>query len=77
MQLLELSLSRLEGPSSQPMTLQTTLYDLVAAIGAEVGHEEDERAVALVRQLLNTHEARFTGSFKGFRVICEPAQDRT
>jgi hypothetical protein len=49
----------------QRTTVQTTLYDLVAAVAAETDPAEEEVTVATVMHLLNAYRARFTGHLRG------------
>jgi hypothetical protein len=60
----------------QRTTIQTTLYDLVAAVAVETDPVDEEVTVVTVRHLLNAYRARFTGHLRGFRVICELDRDR-
>ena len=43
------------------MTIHTTLYDLSAALSAEVGPDEADVVTAAVMHLLNTHRITCTG----------------
>jgi hypothetical protein len=52
-------------------TLQTTLYDLVAAISEVAGADEDAVITATVMHLLNFHDIRCVGDFEGYRLVCE------
>ena len=55
--------------SSAPVYITTTLYDLVEAIGAEVGPDEDDLVTAAVMHLMNSSRARFVGSRKTLTVV--------
>lgn len=50
--------------------IQTTLYDLIAAISAEVGPDEEEVVLATVVHLLNSGRARFVGDRRMIEVDC-------
>jgi hypothetical protein len=43
--------------------IRTTLYDLIAAINAEVGADEEDLVVALVVQLVKAHRLTYLGPF--------------
>jgi hypothetical protein len=49
----------------QPRALfiRTTLYDLIAAINAEVSADEEDLVVALVVQLVKAHRLTYLGPF--------------
>ena len=53
-----------------PTAIETTLYELIAAISAEVGSEEDDLIVATVVHLVNSGQVRFTGEWENAKVIC-------
>jgi hypothetical protein len=62
---------------SKPTTIETTLYDLIAAIDAEVGPHEEHVITATVVHFLNAYQITCTGNLKGFRLACETtAQQR-
>ena len=54
--------------SPEIMTIHTTLYDLSAALSAEVGPDEEDVLTAVVIHLLHTHRVTCTGSLKGYRL---------
>jgi hypothetical protein len=56
-------------PSRSPEKVTTTLFDLVEAISAEVGPEEDRLVAATVMHLINSSRARFAGSRKTLKVV--------
>jgi hypothetical protein len=56
---------------SEPTTIQTTLYDLIAAIDAEVGPHEEHVITATVVHFLNAHRITCTGNLQGFRLVCD------
>jgi len=56
---------------SEPTPIQTTLYDLIAAIDAEVGPHEEDVMMATVVHFLNAYRITYTGNLKGFRLICD------
>ena len=56
-------------PSST--TMQTTLYELIAALSAEVGADEaDGVLTATVVHFLQTHRVTWTGPLAGYRLVC-------
>ena len=55
---------------SQAAKIQTTLYDLIAAINADLSPNEDNVVIATAVHLLNTHRATCTGALQGYRLIC-------
>jgi hypothetical protein len=48
--------------SSDPTSLTTTLYELVAALNAEVDPEDDALVIAAVVHLMHVHRTRLVGS---------------
>jgi hypothetical protein len=54
--------------------VRTTLYDLVAAITAEVGADEDELAIAVVAHLLKTHRLTYVRPSKLRRSVTDQSQ---
>ncbi len=63
---------------SQVAKIQTTLYDLIATLNAEISPDEDNVVTATVVHLLNTHQVTCTGALQGYRLVCNdrarPAQ---
>ena len=63
---------------SQVAKIQTTLYDLVATLNAELSPDEDNIVTETVVHLLNTHRVTCTGALQGYRLVCNdrarPAQ---
>ena len=63
---------------SQVAKIQTTLYDLVATLNAEISPGQDNVVTATVVHLLNTHRVTCTGALQGYRLVCNdrarPAQ---
>ena len=63
---------------AQAVKIQTTLYDLVATLNAELSPDEDNVVIATVVHLLNTHRVTCTGALQGYRLVCNdrvrPAQ---
>jgi len=55
--------------SSDPASITTTLYDLVAALNAEVDTEDDALVTAAVVHLINSNRARFVGSRKRLAIV--------
>jgi hypothetical protein len=57
--------------SPEIMTIHTTLYDLSAALSAEVGPDEEDIVTAAVMHLLHTHRVTCTGNLQGYRLrVC-------
>jgi hypothetical protein len=50
-----------EVTQSEVTTIETTLYDLIAAIGTEVGPHEEHIMTATVMHFLNAHRITCTG----------------
>jgi hypothetical protein len=50
------------------LIIRTTLYDLIAALNAEVGADEDDLVIAGVMHLLNTHRLTYTFASKPCRI---------
>jgi len=48
--------------ASNPTRITTTLYELVAALNAQVAPEDDALVTAAVIHLMHVHRARFVGS---------------
>jgi hypothetical protein len=59
--------------SPSPTTIHTTLYNLIAALSAEVGPDEEDVLTATVIDLLNTHRVTCTGNLQGYRLVCDGA----
>jgi len=63
---------------SQVEKIQTTLYDLVATLNAEISPDEDNVVTATVVHFLNTHQVTCIGALQGYRLVCNdrarPAQ---
>jgi hypothetical protein len=57
--------------SSEPVRLQTTLYDLIAAINVEVDPDEQEVVLAMIVQLLQMYRTTYTDGRKTYRLVCE------
>ena len=57
--------------SPEIMTIHTTLYDLSAALSAEVGPDEEDVLTAVVIHLLHTHRVTCTGNLKGYQLVCD------
>jgi len=55
---------------SQVAKMQTTLYDLVATLNAEISPDEDNVVTATVVHFLNTHRVTCTGALQGYRLVC-------
>ena len=57
--------------TSSPLTIQTTLYDLIAAIRAEVGPDDDDAVTAVVVHLLQTHRVTCTVDGEKNRLVVD------
>ena len=55
-------------------TIHTTLYDLIAALSAEVAPDEEDALTATVVHLLNAHRVTCTGNLQGYRLVCDVAE---
>ena len=55
---------------AQVAKIQTTLYDLVATLNAELSSDEDNAIIATVVHLLNTRRVTCTGALRGYRLVC-------
>jgi len=64
----------LKGKWPHSLIIQTTLYDLIAAINAEVGADEDDLVIALVVHLLKTHWLAYLGTVKPRRFVTDQSQ---
>jgi hypothetical protein len=58
----------LHGKLPRSLIIRTTLYDLIAALNAEVGTDEDDLVIAGVMHLLNTHRLTYSYASKARRV---------
>lgn len=50
-------------------TVQTTLYDLIAAINSEVGPDDDDLVTATIVHLMHSGRVRFTDDPRSIEVI--------
>jgi hypothetical protein len=64
----------LNGKWPRSLIIRTTLYDLIAAINAEVGADEDDLVIALVVHLLKTHWLTYVGTVKPRRFSTDQSQ---
>jgi hypothetical protein len=55
---------------AQAVKIQTTLYDLIATLNAELNPDEDNVVIETVMHLLNTHRVTCTGALQGYRLVC-------
>ena len=55
---------------AQAVKIQTTLYDLIATLNAELSPDEDNVVTETVVHLLNTHHVTCTGALQGYRLLC-------
>jgi len=56
---------------SESTPIETTLYDLIAAIAAEVGPHEEQVVTATVVHILNAYRVTCTGNRQGARLVCD------
>jgi len=61
-------------PAPSSTGLQTTLYDLLAALSAEVGPDEDTVVTAAVVHLLLTHRVICTRGRARYRLVWDEAE---
>jgi hypothetical protein len=54
--------------------LHTTLYDLMAAVSAEAGPDEENAATATMVHILNTYRVTCLGDFAGYRLVCKEGE---
>lgn len=64
----------LKGKWPHSLIIRTTLYDLIAAINAEVGADEDDLVIALVVHLLKTHWLTYVGTVQPRRFVTDQSQ---
>lgn len=64
----------LKGKWPHSLIIRTTLYDLIAAINAEVGADEDDLVIALVVYLLKTHWLTYVGTVQPRRFVTDQSQ---
>jgi hypothetical protein len=57
----------------QSTTMQTTLYDVIEAIAAEVRADEEALVTAIAVELLRSHKAKFIGKPVRRRACCARA----
>ena len=69
MQALATNLATVPATFSTPVSITTTLYDLVEAINAEVGPDEDRLVTAALMHLINSSRVRFVGSRKTLTIV--------
>jgi len=56
-------------PAPSPAAIHTTLYDLIAALSAEVRPDEDGVLTAVVVHLLQTHRVTYMGDREHYRLV--------
>jgi len=66
---LATNLATIPETSATPVSITTTLYDLVEAVNTEVDLVEDRLVAATVMHLINSSRARFVGSRKTLAVV--------
>ena len=69
MQAVATNLATVSETSSTPVSVTTTLYDLIEAVNTEVSLDEDRLVAAVVMHLINSSRARFVGSRKTLAVV--------
>ena len=69
MQAVATNLATVPETSSTPVSITTTLYDLIEAVNTEVSLDEDRLVAAVVMHLINSSRARFVGSRKTLAVV--------
>jgi hypothetical protein len=52
------------------LPLRTTLYDLIAAVSAEVNPDEEDVVTATMIHILNTYRVTCRGDLEGYRLVC-------
>lgn len=73
MQALAMNLATIPATTFTPVSITTTLYDLVEAVNTEVDLDEDRLVAAAVMHLINSSRARFVGSRKTLTVVAAQA----
>ena len=68
------SAADLNGKLPHSLIIHTTLYDLIAAINAEVDADEEDLVVARVVHLVKTHRLTYLGTPKPGRLIVDHIQ---
>ena len=69
MQAVATNLATVPETSSTPVSVTTTLYDLIEAVNTEVSLDEDRLVAAVIMHLINSSRARFVGSRKTLAVV--------
>ena len=59
--------------STEPARLQTTLYDIVAAINEEVGVEEEQLVLATLMHIFQTHKVTSSDGLQEYRLVYDDA----
>ena len=63
-----------EGKVCLPLTMQTTLFELAAAIDAVCEAEDEHTPTVVLQHILNSRWVTFTNSSDRWRVICDDAE---
>ena len=58
--------------STPSTTVETTLFDLVAALTDELSPEEEELAVPILVDLLNSGRVKFVEGPRRYKISCTP-----
>jgi hypothetical protein len=66
-----------ERPAPAATEIETTLYDLIAALSAEVGSADDAVLTATVVHLLQTHRVMYTCGRARYRLLWDGAEHPT
>lgn len=61
------------GDASASMPIHTTLYDLIAAIDAEVDSDESDVISAVLMHMLKTYRVSCLGDFEGCQMVLDEA----
>jgi hypothetical protein len=59
------------GHHATPTAIETTLYDLIAAISEEVDPAEDDLVTATVVHLMNSGRVKFSGDSRNLEVVLD------
>jgi hypothetical protein len=57
-----------------PTVIHTTLYNLIVALSAEVGPDDEDVVTATLVHLLQTYRVTGTGTLQGYRLVCDGAE---
>lgn len=74
MQTMECTLPSTARKSSHSRAIHTSLYDIIAALSAKIGPDEEDVLTATVVHLLNSRRVTCTGALQGYRLVCDVAE---